>query len=290
MKSYKLLLLSSALALSVSAFGADAWAEGNLEVFVDKDKDVRVDLTITKVKDVLIVVDFAEELIGAAEVDSVINQETFNQFVLPGDGGGGDGFNGGDGFRLDALIDGSYNNNGAIVQVNQDVGYMSNQGNVAAIAVVDSGEDSFRDFAQAEESAEQVTEFNFVEYTGGLGIDVTDSQDAVIEDPDRQARILDSINDNLGIVQANQNAGAMNNQLNDVGIAVADDSAVVALAEADLGQFNSFNSVIETDTVKQDVLDGSILSNQGIVNVNQTVGNMNNQGTVISFAGLAEIN
>ncbi len=293
MKSYKSLLLCSALALSVSAFGADALAEGNLEVVVDKDKDIDVNLTITKNKDIDIDVFLDEDLDGAAEVDSVINQEILRTSVSRSskDGAGEDfpTFNRGDGIRLDALIDDSYNNNQGVVQVNQDVGYMSNQGNVAAVAVVNT-DNTFTAFADAEESAEQRTEGNSVTYEGGLGVADSSNPTTAITDPDRSAVIQNSLNANKGIVHVNQNAGAMNNQLNDVGLAVADESAVVALAEADLGQFNSFNSVDETDTVKQDVITNSINNNQAIVNVNQSTGNMNNQGTVISFAGLAQIN
>ncbi len=293
MKSYKSLLLCSALALSVSAFGADALAEGNLEVVVDKDKDIDVNLTITKNKDIDIDVTLNETLDGAAEVDSVINQEIFRSSVSRSNkdnpsAGDGSTFNNGDGIRLDALIDDSYNNNQGVVQVNQDVGYMSNQGNVAAVAVVNT-DNTFTAFADAEESAEQRTEGNSVTYEGGLGVADSSNPTTAITDPDRSAVIQNSLNANKGIVHVNQNAGAMNNQLNDVGLAVADESAVVALAEADLGQFNSFNSVDETDTVKQDVITNSINNNQAIVNVNQSTGNMNNQGTVISFAGLAQI-
>lgn len=291
MKSYKSLLLCSALALSMSAYGTDALAEGNLLVRVLKDKDVRVTLDIDKTKDVNINVSFTEDLDGAAEVDSVVNQETlFNTVNADTDKplSTSGAFNAGDGYRLDAVIEDSYNNNAGVLQINQDVGYMSNQGNVAAIAVVNSPETG-RDFADAEESAEQVTQGNSTTYVGGLGVSDTASQDATITDPDANALINRSLDANLGIVHVNQNAGRMNNQLNDVGLAVADDSAVVALAEADLGQFNADNTVDETDTVKRDRILDSINNNQAIVNVNQSAGNMNNQGTVISFAGLAEL-
>ncbi|MFZ1060768.1 MAG: hypothetical protein WAP47_16415, partial [Candidatus Rokuibacteriota bacterium] len=102
-------------------------------------------------------------------------------------------------------------------------------------------------------------------------------------DPDREATIKDSLNHNSGIAQVNQNTGNMNNQTNAVALAVGL-GADVALSEAALGQVNAWNTVYDVATVKYDFIKGSVNSNTGIVSVNQSSGNMNNQGTAISVA------
>ncbi|RLA87145.1 MAG: hypothetical protein DRG40_01090, partial [Deltaproteobacteria bacterium] len=92
-----------------------------------------------------------------------------------------------------------------------------------------------------------------------------------------------SIRGNTGIVNVNQSVGNMNNQANQIVFAVASE-ALVALAEADLGQTNASNTVREIGTVRFDVIDDSVNGNRGIVNVNQSAGNMNNQANVISIS------
>ena len=104
-------------------------------------------------------------------------------------------------------------------------------------------------------------------------------------DPDRTATILGSVNNNSGIVGVNQNAGNMNNQTNAVALAVGIGSQV-ALAESVLGQVNTGNTVQEVETLKVDRIADSINTNTGIVGVNQSSGNMNNQASAISFSAI----
>jgi hypothetical protein len=102
----------------------------------------------------------------------------------------------------------------------------------------------------------------------------------------KEATITNSTSSNTGIMNVNQNAGNMNNQSNGVAIAIGL-GALVALSENDLGQTNAHNTVTEVETVKHDTITDSINNNVGIVSVNQSVGNMNNQGNVVSLAAVA---
>jgi uncharacterized membrane protein YdcZ (DUF606 family) len=87
-------------------------------------------------------------------------------------------------------------------------------------------------------------------------------------------------------VGVNQNAGNMNNQLNALAMAVGLGSKW-ALSEAALGQSNIGNTIVALNTVKSDTITGSVNDNTGVIGVNQTVGNMNNQASVVSMAVLS---
>jgi hypothetical protein len=54
-------------------------------------------------------------------------------------------------------------------------------------------------------------------------------------------------------------------------------------ASSHFNQENNFNLVCENCAEKTDLITGSVLGNLGITSVNQSSGNNNNQGTVISF-------
>jgi hypothetical protein len=112
----------------------------------------------------------------------------------------------------------------------------------------------------------------------------------------RNSQIINSIIDNLGIVGVNQTAGNINNQLNVATVAACLDG-VMAIAEADLGQLNAYNTVAEPDpklldfcsgaecgTNKNVLISGSVNGNIGIVGVNQTSGNMANQANIANMA------
>jgi hypothetical protein len=87
------------------------------------------------------------------------------------------------------------------------------------------------------------------------------------------------------VVGVNQNAGNMNNQANLLAMSVGVGSQF-ALSESALGQVTVGNTVIEVTTVKFGVIAGSMNGNSGVVGVNQSVGNMNNQASAISIAAL----
>ncbi len=97
----------------------------------------------------------------------------------------------------DAVITGSINTNTGIVMVNQSVGNISNQGNGLTLGVSFSGL-----VALAEADLGQAVAGNsFMEY-----------------DTTKTATISGSINENVGVVEVNQSAGVLGNQLNAVNI------------------------------------------------------------------------
>jgi hypothetical protein len=100
----------------------------------------------------------------------------------------------------------------------------------------------------------------------------------------------------------NQSAGNVNNKSNELSLAVAFADEGVALSEADLGQWTTGNFVGESDGTGPDgapagdginkaaTINGSLNGNQGVIGVNQSVGNLANQGNVFSLAGVQPVN
>jgi hypothetical protein len=132
-----------------------------------------------------------------------------------------------------------------------------------------------RGFAEAQAAADQRNHDNMVESVNLLF---------------RDSIIRDSFNGNTGVVHVNQAAGNMANQANVLSLAVAFTPGV-ALSEADLGQVNAFNTVLESDSGttlfgvhKSAEITASVNGNTGIIGVNQSSGNMANQANVVSFA------
>jgi hypothetical protein len=270
----KKLLTGIAVALFAGALAVPASANVDAVVFVNITKNVSIFENITKFKDVFVDVDFVEFADGAAEALALVNQENLENFadVDMSDGESGFAIDG-----LDASIDtGSVSNNVGITQVNQDVGVGANQANVVAVAVTDAE----ASVADAQSTVDQRNLDNEVLLTGPF----------ILDDPERTAVISDSVNGNNGITQVNQNAGNWNNQANTAAVALGEaDGAILALADAFLGQENTGNTVDAFTTIKTDVISGSVNGNTGITNVNQTTGNMNNQGVAISFSGIAAL-
>ena len=262
------LLISLFLVAPASAF---------VFVYVDvqKDKSVTVNESIYISKDVDINVDLDVSLEGAAEAIALANQENWGGEV----DGAGDGEGPAAGNFRDATIRRSINENRGIVGVNQDAGNMNNQGNNVAVAVTDA----LDSFANAESSASQINVANEVEALEDVD-NLIDPTTGEILPPQKSGTIAGSITMNRGIVGVNQSVGNMNNQLNNVALAAGLEGVDVALSEADLGQLNAFNLVFETNTHKADTISASINANTGIVGVNQSAGNMNNQGNVVSAA------
>jgi hypothetical protein len=194
-----------------------------------------------------------------------------------------------------ATLTGSMLHNTGIGQLNQDVGNNSNQGNAIAAAFVFGG----NDLAKAEAYVEQLSVNNSArnvedgdpnspgnnlilntQYDNGL----TPDQGYYL--PQIAADIDGSINNNTGVFFVNQNAGNNNQQHNALAAAVGD-NAFTALGDAGLHQLNSGNHVYDINTVKQDTINGSVNFNSGIVAVNQSVGDNNNQATVINVAAIS---
>jgi hypothetical protein len=259
-------------------------------VFADiqKDKDVTVVENITITKTATITVTVTSEPEGAAEAIALANQEnlggTVSGYLGPGEEPPQQGPPGVDNTRA-ALIEDSIGTsiddfNTGIVGVNQDAGNMNNQGNNVALAVTDLP----TAFVNAEASASQINGASIDDLNAGNLVE-TDEDGA--NGPQKTDTIDNSINNNYGIVGVNQSVGNMNNQLNQVSLAAGLGDAPVALSEADLGQYNAANIALEIGTYRTDTITDSVLSHQGIVGVNQSAGNMDNQANNVSVAAIA---
>lgn len=109
---------------------------------------------------------------------------------------------------------------------------------------------------------------------------------------EKQAWIKDSVNNNVGITNVNQAVGNMNNQGNVLSIAVdvgggtgtPPGNTGFAEAQASVDQRVIDNEINSASIIYRDALiEGSVLSNTGITNVNQSSGQMNNQANAISL-------
>lgn len=289
-------VLYAGAATSALFFATSASADVFVEADINKTKDITVtqNVTIHKTIDLSVTVSILPE--KAAEADGIINQTNW------GNEGCGNCAE-----KRDEIIN-SIGGDTGIVNVNQSAGNMNNQGNAVSVAVdaikdppsvpppppgtppVDPGGSGF---AHSQAHIEQVNGQEDGETRGNL----VDTVNLLFRD----ALIQNSINDNLGIVNVNQSSGSMNNQANQVALAVSlvdenDQGGGVALAEADLGQVNAANIARESDSDpttpsdpffginKSATIQGSINGNTGIVNVNQGSGNMANQANNVSAA------
>jgi hypothetical protein len=273
----KYLIAAAALACGLAA--SPAFADVNATMDVKKDKLVVIaqPTTIVKVVDTQVV--FRAALTDNATAQALVNSSnTNNRVTWSVDNDTSDGVNTA-GNRSDmrivrkALVEGSVLRNTGIGQLNQDTGNFANQGNVIS-AGLDFGKDAF---ANAEAYAEQITSGNNAFHSEGTV--------APRANPPIDAVITGSFNTNEGVFMGNQNSGNVNSQHNVLALAVAN-SAVWALSDAGLNQVNAGNVAFETNSVKRDVITNSVNGNTGIVMINQSVGNMNNQATVVSVAAL----
>jgi hypothetical protein len=250
---------------------------------VTKTQDITVTETITKNKTVTVTVHSVPVLDGAAEAAAVANQTNDGitvdiQLTDPTVTDGG--LLQQDGLQRTGAITGSINSNTGIVGVTQDVGDFANQANLVSFALTNTlgtntAAPNRGSVADAKAMAEQENENS----------SSTDIETFVATANRRDLSITGSVNSNTGIVGVNQNAGNANNQLNAVALAVGQ-GAAVALSEAALGQENSDITVIEVGTTRSETITASVDNNTGITQVNQSNGNFNNQGSVVSFAAL----
>ncbi len=285
----------SALALALFGLAAPALADVDAIATITKHKDIVVTerITVNKTITIFVASEFFD-IPAAAEAQALLNVDNTGNEVNgadpdnptdqdPTDNQGETEY----GIHLSAVLDGSVNDNTGVFGVNQDVGNMTNQANVVAVAGI---ADVFEAFADAQAHVDQENSDNTsIEYEvlrdleGDPVTDPTTPADQFT--PNKVADITGSINDNTGIINVNQNAGNMNNQSNGVAAAIGV-GAVVALSDSDLGQVNSGNHVDELATVKTATMTDSVNGNTGIINVNQSTGNMNNQGNVVSLAAI----
>ena len=296
----KKLLATTAVGLALGLLPATgAMADVFVVATVTKNEDITVHEFLAKTKLAVINVVFnRSDLVGAAQANAVANVSNTNNTVTFAQGNASflgsalgstlgaiatNFFNGQDGastamlIHKSASITDSINNNQGIVGVNQDVGNMANQANIVAFAT-DVTAPPGSTFANSQADVSQLNEGNFVWH---VEAPFTGTAPPI----DLSASITGSINHNTGVVGVNQNAGNMNNQTNSLALAVGPD-AVYALAEANLGQENAHNIIMELNTGKSDTILGSVDGNTGIVQVNQSVGNMNNQASAFSISVL----
>ena len=285
------ILKSSALVLALGGFlSGSAIADVSVAVQIDVDKEKVVLELIAKLKTFVILVDAHIIAQGAAESEAITNQVNTGNTVDSNAEGlivNTDGTTSGlqTGLlniedNLAALIDHSVRDNVGFTQFNQDVGNMVNQSNVVSIALIAPDGEFDTSITESQAAVEQINTDNTAKAFGHDPLDASN--------PDKTATLDHSVRDNLGITQLNQNAGNMNNQANNLSVALGlNESAVVALSEADLGQTNTGNIVNDINTIKEDLMLWSVRDNTGITSVNQSTGNMNNQATSISFAAIA---
>lgn len=106
----------------------------------------------------------------------------------------------------------------------------------------------------------------------------------------KDTNLDNSILDNSGVVQANQNSGHMNNQANVVAIAVDEDNGTngtkVSFTESQVvvEQANLDSETLTLDSTITASLNNAINKNTGVVQFNQNSGNANNQHNVIAIA------
>ncbi len=273
----KYLVAVAALTFGLAASPAFADVTANLEVTKKKTVLIVQPTSIAKSADLRVV--YRGALTDAATAQALVNSSNTDNVVTwsvdndPNDGVNTAGNPADMRIVRKALIENSVKDNTGIGQLNQDTGNFANQGNVIS-GGLDFGKDAF---ANAEAYAEQITTGNNASHREGPL--------APRNAPPIDATINGSFSDNSGVFMGNQNAGNVNSQHNVLALAVAD-SAVWALSDAGLNQVNSGNVAFETNTVKRDQILNSVNGNTGIVLVNQAVGNMNNQATVISIAAL----
>jgi hypothetical protein len=257
----KKLFRTSTMIACVLCFCLPAMAEVLVTGTVDKTKTVTVKefVDITKHIDINATVNVTPD--EAAETGTVVNAENLDNVVIK---------EGALGLETSSEIDnGAFDDSTGIIQVNQAPGNINNQGNATSIAVsLDSGE-----AAQAITNS-QAAEADFNSGNSAL-VGFTELED-----------LIDFAFKNVsGVVNVNQAAGNLNNQHNTVAVSVGD--GVVALSEADLGQFNDNNIVNEVMTYKYDTITGSAFENfSGVLCVNQSSGNMNNQSNIVSVSAL----
>lgn len=107
---------------------------------------------------------------------------------------------------------------------------------------------------------------------------------------ERTAEVVDSINANSGVIGVNQSPGNLNNQANLSAMAIIAGDKQLATATGFATQASLFNEIYADRSVNTNIISGSISDNNGIVGVNQSSGNINNQfNSAALAAGLDEI-
>jgi hypothetical protein len=257
-----LALAIPALALPPGPPSSDKCCDVHFDVDVDKDVTITKDVTIDKYFTFFVAACIDPKAIAECDVwkcDYNANNVANLQLAL-----------------FDDKICDSFKNFVGIGQANQAAGYMNNQGNIVAAALVQANEVA----AMTEVGVDQEN------YSNCLTASFTFSFDS----------ISGSFNRFEGIGQANQSAGSMNNQNNVVAISagLADSSSgwcgsygskdLVATNDTFLTQANTEGHVQACGVVTANSVSGSFNGFEGIGQVNQSAGSLNNQANIVSIA------
>jgi hypothetical protein len=95
------------------------------------------------------------------------------------------------------------------------------------------------------------------------------------------AIVRDSFQGNRGIIGANQNSGNLNNQANVHVIAHNSGGPTIQLGHAAIDQQLVGNTIVTSGAAREDRIQDSFGGTVGIVGINQSAGNLNNQANVI---------
>jgi hypothetical protein len=105
----------------------------------------------------------------------------------------------------------------------------------------------------------------------------------------REAKLLNAIQGNAGVIGVNQDAGALANQGNVVSLGMIDNPNAFANTQAEVSQANRdsrSNQLVvsgETGGDPLTTITNSITDNTGIVGVNQNTGNLNSQTNAVAM-------
>lgn len=303
---------------------------------ITKDKLIEVDVKISINKDINLNVLVDVDVVHAAEAMALVNQVTRNNLVdrnVTGESLSNGTNNTEDrpvpqGINDEALVrdasilgtaGGSVNFNIGVTGVNQDVGAMTNQGNVWSVALAEDDPENPSLFADAEAEVDQLVgglvfdAEGQVSVNSGNTLDWTDSTnnnggplvDNITFGVTVLATLEDSVNGNLGLTGVNQNSGNFNNQVNAVaasggisispGLVLADigidiEGTTVALAEAALGQEVAGNFAEMEAVFSDSTIDNSVNNNTGVTHVNQSSGSFANQANVVAVGAAIFVN
>lgn len=153
-----------------------------------------------------------------------------------------------------------------IISVNQAPGTMNNQGNSVSVPLV---KDAAGTLLHSVSAINQSSSLNEVNANGSF-------RSNIITD--------NAFNSASGIIGVNQAAGNLNNQNNIVSVSIGG-TPTVSLSAADLRAVSGNNKTFETRVIKKDLITGSAFTGvSGIISINQSSGNMNNQVNVVTIS------
>ncbi len=255
----KMLAIGMSVAM-VLAFAMTAAAEVDVLGTVNMTKDISVSEITLSESSSLVQTQVIAEPAGAAAANIMVNQK--NDTVVLGNAAIAIDTN-----ATDTITD-SIEWESGIRGVNQAAGSLNNQGNVVAMGITDS----HSTLAQAQADVGQKNIANNLTIQGAF-------LSGILKD-----KIEDALTDNSGIIGVNQAAGYLNNQTNAVALAAGVGPAIVAMADASLGQVNSGNLLVEFGVTKTATIQNALKNNQGIVGVNQAPGSLNNQANIVALS------